>query len=143
MSAWIVSKNHIDAMVHWAIKLGLTPASEATQTGRMLWIENLRSVAYRYPNDHSGARPGPTDLTDAEIYTYTYSPPQATPANKYYDAFDPDSGRHAALQVCCYSYQSCEHPGWDDSAAAQLCRQLTERLPRVRDDAYDRIPWGV
>jgi len=66
MSAFLVDEIHINLIVTAAIDLGLftrlPPANDgvtitqgnAEDFGRMLWAENARSVAYRYPlDDHS------------------------------------------------------------------------------------------
>jgi hypothetical protein len=66
MSAFLVDEIHINLIVTAAIDLGLVanlpPANDgvtitqgnAEAFGRMLWAENARSVAYRYPrDDHS------------------------------------------------------------------------------------------
>jgi hypothetical protein len=63
MSAFLVDEIHINLIVTAAIDLGLVanlpPANDgvmitqvnAEAFGRMLWAENARSVAYRYPRD--------------------------------------------------------------------------------------------
>jgi hypothetical protein len=60
MSAWVVSKHHIDLLVSAAIDQGIsiklenlsvpeTATEENAQAiGAMLWAENIRSVVYRY-----------------------------------------------------------------------------------------------
>ena len=63
MSAFLVDEIHINLIVTAAIDLGLVthlpPANDgvtitqanAEAFGRMLWAENARSIAYRYPRD--------------------------------------------------------------------------------------------
>jgi hypothetical protein len=101
----------------------------ADELGQMLWRENLLSVAYRYPDDGDGDRPGPSDFRDADVDEYSYVPTKPLTA--------------AALlkTIACYEYQSCEHPGWKISEA----RALTTRLmpARARERALDsNTPWG-
>jgi hypothetical protein len=143
MSAYIVDKVHIDVLVSLAIQ-GRTPSrlrwyhddtshearwDNADDVGRMLWRENLASVAYRYPDDTSGKRPGPCDLADADIEAYTHA------AHGY--QLTPVEGLQA---IRGYEYQACEHPGWHGSEAYAFCdalrRCLISRL-RGSDDA----PW--
>src|SRR5215207_2079319 len=96
MSAYVVNRGHIDALVRVALE---GPADRgpkypgdgwtfhyfytgderydvdrvsADDIGRMLWTENVRSVAARYPKDGPNDRPGPVDFTDAEAEAYQY-----------------------------------------------------------------------
>ncbi len=137
MSAWIVSRQHIDVMVDAAIRSGLVEASQADEVGRMLWKENLVSVAYRYPRDKDGKRPGPTDFRDADVDTYTFTPLP----KEIVDVWNLNPDAALAKTVGCYEYQSCEHPGWRDSPACALSSRLCE-LVREHDGYGDCIPWG-
>lgn len=140
MSAWIVSKRHIDLLVSAAIAHKLIDREDADETGRMLWRECLTSVAYRYPNDADGERPGPVAFRDADVDAYTWEP---------YAVEDP----YLVLkQAHCYDYQSCEHPGYADSSASNLMDALCEAIDASADlpaelprpcPAYDAAPWGV
>lgn len=162
MSAFIVDRAHIDALVALAVK---GPRNErevrpdlawmrpfhwyhrrddhgqivheprtadydtADETGRMLWNENLASVAYRYGDDNEPL-PGPIDfaVTDADEYVWPFSAPQLTAVQ-------------GLKALACYEYQSCEHPGWHDSAARQFCETLRHRLitalPGYEDAAWE------
>jgi hypothetical protein len=136
MSAWIVSRQHIDVMVDAAIRRGLVEPSQADEVGRMLWKENLASVAHRYPRDKDGERPGPTDFRDADVETYTFTPLP----KEIVDVWDLNPDGALRVTVDCYDYQSCEHPGWRGSAAHALCCRLRELAGGSRE--YDeRIPW--
>ena len=127
MSAWIVSKRHIDYMVTAVIRAELT-AMSPDEIGRMLWRECLASVACRYPNDGDGERPGPMDFRDSDVDTYTWQEtPLLTPGG-------------LAKTLGCYSYQSCEHPGWE---ASEACALVTKIKDSLGDVAYDEsVPWG-
>jgi hypothetical protein len=59
MSAWVVSRDHLDLLVTAALAWDLTALPHVDETGRMLWKENLLSGAYRYPANRDGDRPGP------------------------------------------------------------------------------------
>lgn len=122
MSAFIVSKRHIDALVTALIQDG-APASEADEIGHILWHENHRSVNARYSED-----------TRTPLYRYK---PLAL-------------SRIAVLKaIDCYEYQSCEHSGWDDSTARALMLKLSTALenyytgnPRETKE-YEDAAWGI
>ncbi len=116
MSAWIVSRDHLDLLLTAAQAWGITNAEHADDTGRMLWKENLDSVAFRYPGDRDGDRPGPEDFRDRHVDTYRFQP--------YPGLVDPEVVAAAAASL---SYQSCEHPGWAASDARRWVTALRER----------------
>lgn len=136
MSAWLVSKYHIDKIVSTA--LAWTPGmtfEDATLLGRTLWTENLKSVAYRYPDDGDGERRGPNGLTDKEITGYVYQLPEDEPLS-------PDEMLKA---LDCLDYQSCKHPGWKRSEARKMLlalhRNAKARGATDTSAAYDKAPW--
>ncbi|WP_433616811.1 hypothetical protein ACQP2P_15895 [Dactylosporangium sp. CA-139114] len=122
MSAWIVSRDHLDLLITAALAWGLTSTDETDDIGRTLWRENLASVAYRYPSDRDGTRPAPHGFRDRDVDTYQFRP--------YPGRVDPDVVTAAAASL---EYQSCEHPGWPDSAARRWVHELhaaaTVRIP--------------
>lgn len=116
MSAWIVGRAHIDVLVQGLCE-SETVTDDPDSVGRVLWRENLRSVAARYPGDGDGERPGPIDFRDGDVDTYTYRRP-----TKKID-------REALLVALdCYEYQSCEHRGWASSTAQMWVDQLRQAL---------------
>ena len=117
MSAWIVSKKHIDLLVE-AAKLAQMNGVEADQLGQTLWEENHKSVNCRY----SETRPTPT---------YKFKPTGIP--------FDPVV---VIKQVNCLEYQSCEHDGWKDSKARQFCEELRNEMISMLP-GYDKAPWGI
>jgi hypothetical protein len=145
MSAWIVSKTHIDALVRAGIRahiidptdsmgtdgFGYTGKKGPTDWGRLLWLENLRSVQHRYPRENSTELPGPcpTPFPDAYDFAGNYHMPILPAVN-------------VLKAIACYEYQSCEHPGWEDSEAHRFCQALKNAaitwLP-----GYDSAPWGI
>lgn len=135
MSAWIVSREHIDALVQGLVESEIV-VRDPSEVGRALWAECLTSVAYRYPNDGDGERPGPIGFRDDDVSTYTYT----RPAQRL--------GLAALLkQASCYDYQTCEHPEYPDSEPYKWIKLLTEHLKRagVREAGaeYDDAPWGL
>lgn len=127
MSAWIVSKRHIDAIVTAAINAGLSRGKTADQLGDMLWRENVASVSYRYRE----ARP--------DVF-YRFEPNALN---------DPWS---LVKQLDCYDYQSCEHPEWEASEARALIENLRAHtmaalgmpLTNYQETAnWREAPWGI
>lgn len=122
MSAWIVTKAHIDVLVHALGRRELMDISP-NEAGAILWRENYRSVNYRY--DERSRTP-----------SYTYSQPPVK--------WSPDQ---LTKIVGCYTYQTCERPDWEQSKAFALVETLSEALDREgakRDSAEaDTAPWGV
>ena len=143
MSAFIVSEDHIDALVSVALfGVAEVPAlsgrwhtpyfgnpghkvevHNADKLGEMLVRENVASVQARYPNER---------MSSIEVYRYPF---QKLPV--------PAVGVVAALKlVQCYEYQSCEHDGWDESAAKRFCLAFKDQLIRCLP-GYDTAPWAI
>ena len=154
MSAWVVSKAHIDVLVGAAMQLGdrgtfryehdgtgyKVCADNADRVGRMLIAECVTSVSYRYPGDDvgKGELPGPIDA----YYNRRYR-------------FEPVKALSAAEIVkaaACYDYQSCEHPGWEASRAHALVHALVAAAggreqfngptEYTSTPDYEAAPWG-
>jgi len=131
MSAWIVTKVHIDAMVQAAmdssrgIPFSWSHENEGHQltvstkdmVGSMLWRENHMSVNARYDEN-----------TDTPAYrferTQEFSPVQMLKA------------------IDCYEYQSCEHDGWETSSARAFCDELRAVLIHSLP-GYEQAEWGL
>jgi hypothetical protein len=152
VSAYIVNKAHIDALVTlyqngptgvpvnpmnaWRLPLYLNDQIEDNRAsedegvglddvlGRVLWVENYNSIAYHYPDATDEDRPGPVDATFTSISGYT--------AQRGRRLSVPEALK--ALRG--YQYQSCEHPGWATSFAKQVVDRLVGELT-TRVDGYD------
>lgn len=157
MSAYIVSKAHIDALVRLAVE---GPAGyhggpghswsgyyyhdgqskdcrheDAERIGAMLTAENVRSVSHRYNGEGLDTLPGPIDngwVTDALLGKYAYpaygtGPVRISRGPRHLTAIE------GLKALDGYEYQSCEHPGWSSSEAKSLCDSLRSRL-------IDRLP---
>lgn len=74
-----------------------------TRLGQILTEGNYRSVNARYGED-------------APVPVYRWEPPRSTDW----------SCEEVIRAVSCYEYQSCESPGWRDSAAAGACSAIRE-----------------
>lgn len=139
MSAWIVSKPHIDALVQEMIARQMIEPEQATVVGCELWEECRRSVAYRYPYDTgNGDRPGPCDLTDELMAQYVFEGVEA-----------PLHPEAILTAIHCYRYQSCEHPEWESSQSfarmTDLELNICGQLGIFPDDwkGAGQWPWGV
>ena len=123
MSAWVVSKNHIDVLVQAALDAGLD-YGDPTALGRQLWGENVKSVAARYGD---GDLPGHS----ADIDAYTFTAPAKL------------SSTAIRKQVDCYDYQSCEHDDYERSFAYGVVQSLVAFYPVTSKRAYEAAKWGV
>lgn len=120
MSAWIVSKGHIDVLVNACVQYDLVPVTHPTlkRLGEMLWLANHRSVNARYNED---------------IQVPEYEP-------ELIEA--PLGAVHVIAAIHCYDYQSCEHDGWQESEAFRLCRLLLQAVEARHPEAVERHERG-
>jgi hypothetical protein len=117
VSAWIVDRAHIDVLVQGLAESETVTDVDPDTLGQKLWRENLVSVAYRYPGDGDGERPGPMDFRDADVDEYVYRRPGVK--------IEPGQLMTA---IACYAYQSCEHPDWVGSEVEQWTSRLYDQL---------------
>ena len=129
MSAFIVNKAHINAMLQGAISVAqyspnftwyvgndkreLT-AFNTDEIGQMLSDENIKSVGYRYEDSELTNLPGRIDVE----YLIPF---QHHPMGKIPTAVELIKITH------CYMYQSCEHEGWEGSNAKAFCKALIRK----------------
>jgi hypothetical protein len=135
MSAWVCSELHINTLatylaareieVEWqggTFKCIEQPANVAS----ILMTENVKSVNYRY------------DENDMPSMTYALAHiPDPIPMYKL---------------IGCYTYQACEHPGWEQSLAKLLCdageHHIEAQLGKTQDQIqktrdWNDAPWGI
>lgn len=145
MSAYMVCRNHISFLLEAAMQrqlrwyrdgqfLGqLLPGDDeknVNRVGQMLWDENKKSIASRYPDT---VQPdGSIEWDEGEDYVY---------GQHDYPCYDLDPVQ--VIKACdCYAYQSCEHEGWEGSEAhafiEALIKHSTSYLP-----GYDQAEWGA
>lgn len=135
MSAFLVSTNHIHALVSAAARVARRHGEFAfprlpdhrrpnlAEVGAELIRENVKSIQFRYPNDKT------TTMPDPDTYAYV-RPSVAHDVVVLLKAID------------CYEYQSCEHDGWRESWALTFCSEL--RLFLIGElPGYDAAPWGL
>jgi hypothetical protein len=155
VSAFIVDREHVDALVTLAVKgpaaggywhgarwfrtvenMSLADIvgadySNADTLGQMLWTENVRSIHARYPDTlEGGTYPGPCDFTPEDVMGYTW----------------PMSGRQlTAIEglkaLDGYEYQACEHAEWPDSEAYRFCDALRRALVSCLP-GYSEASWS-
>lgn len=131
MSAWTVSKAHIDVLVQAMIDEQVIDPEQATAIGATLWRENYRSVNYRYRRHDPVPR-------------YTFRGIEAP--------LDPAV---VVKSAACYHYQCAEFQGWADEHGARLVKELADRIGRKAgvddpdllwqraDETGRRLPWGI
>ena len=145
MSAFMVSKQHIDAIVataFWGPEGSRDQWSayyngegfgydRLNQLGEMLVKENLSSIHARYPDtlENPEGTPGPIEQYWLQPYTFKH-PAHAYTAVEILKAID------------CYEYQSCEHDEWATSTAAKFCNELRGKLIGFLP-GYDAAPWEI
>lgn len=115
--------------------------------------ENALSIASRYPRD---AKPCPGcgltvccptpldhDLRSRFVVRAADAQPEPICPFAAVEMSDVKIDPVVTLKsIACYSYQSCEHDGWETSRAKELC-------DRLRDGAisalpgYEQAPWGI
>jgi hypothetical protein len=123
MSAWIVAKAHVDALVTAALvyaqSVGRTMMPEdCDKLGATLWAENHKSVGYRY--SHKETMPP---------YRFTRRAVPLTPVE-------------LLKAVACFEYQSCEHKGWEKSEAHKACAEIRNIAINALP-GYADAPWGI
>lgn len=102
MSAWVVSKAHIDALTTFAVMNDLLAGKSPEQFGQDLWSENVRSVNYRYRHD------------------------EPEPVGNYWFEWFPVSATWLAKACACYGYQSCETLDWEQTWAFGANKKMQE-----------------
>lgn len=118
MSAFIVGHDHIDALLSFAVGhavryrfpggdiVEITTAN-ATETGRILLLENERSVNERYnETDHESSQ------------SYTFKPWRG----------QGNTPPISILKGCdCFDYQACETDDYEETLAALIIRKIRDR----------------
>lgn len=149
MSAWMVSKKHIDTLVQLALygpaelpanqtwyvpRLAGGRSVTADALGELLTKENLASIHSRYPDTLTNPdnTPGPHE----HYWLVPYVFPDALHIGKHLTAV---AGIKA---IVCYEYQSCEHSEWEESEARKFCSALKDSLINYLP-GYGAAPWGI
>lgn len=135
MSAFIVSNDHIDALItahlSFAKELHSMCQAEKNSIGQMLVNENYRSVNYRY-----GETKQPPNYTFTPVFSY-----------------EPRYSRGTGIRVTLtpvallklldsYEYQTCETNDFEKSDAYKFCRSLRSALITQLNN-YEDSPWTI
>jgi hypothetical protein len=145
VSAWIVSRTHIDLLIEAGQQMVRRRIGDAVmrwyvdghgfhldqqnrdQVGSMLWLENYAGVTQRYP--HVDDLPGPY-LEGLEVLGYSFTAVSGT--------LDPVVVLKA---ITCYEYQSREHEGWNTSPTRAFCAARRDHCVAALP-GYVEAPWG-
>ena len=133
MSAWLVSKEHIQYMIESATRFhnphGMTD-EEARQdmadTANMLWEANLKSIQTR----HSVATDTIQKFTQEDFLQFTVFTSMKLP-----------EFAQLAKSINCYQYQSCEYDEFEQSKANKFCEDLKDSICRALP-GYEDAEWG-
>lgn len=128
MSAYMIEREAISFLISAAQHWRSIPYCDwtAQNIGTMLFEENRKSVAHRYPSEPSMASAPP----------YEWHEPCHVRWN------ESELVVQVLKTIVCLEYQSCEHPEWDSSPAARW-------LDRLRSEAITHLPgwdaaeWGA
>lgn len=121
MSAFIVSKKHIDAICEYVVrnkKNGYGIPEDPSELGQILWRENHRSVNSRYKER------------------------EKTPEYKFETTDLCITAAGFMKLLHCLDYQSCEHKSYDRSKAHKYIRELAFRVAN-QVEGYDDVPWAI
>jgi hypothetical protein len=152
MSAYVVDKAHIDALVTTAIwgPTGIAAGRDwslpfrwrcgmdwwradwdsATELGALLLGACITSVRTRYPNTAIEDLPGPARAYWIAPYEYhSHGAPRYSPVQ-------------GLKMIDCYEYQSGDGPEWEQSVAKAFCEALRRRLIGALD-GYAEAAWGA
>jgi len=140
MSAFIISNNHalLIAIAHLSdythggdnTILKYPRPFEVIKEARALLAENIKSVNHRYPDnenfEETKAILSGLNIDEKGIKLLIH--------------------RRAAIdiikQIHCYTYQSCEHDGWETSWSYATCKETTDKLiPHIA--GYESASWGI
>ena len=148
MSAYVVDRECIEYLIraaqhyqlYWrwlgpngkGLAADIREPSEPVRAANMLWAECVKSVQYRYP-DCETLLDLPGHVADAE-------------AGYELDHLRVCWGYIKPIEVIsaarCYEYQSCEHPGWENSEAHAFIESLV-RFAITKLPGYKDAPWGA
>jgi hypothetical protein len=155
MSAFIVDKRHIDAL--------LTAGLKSDQYGPLRWLAPApkNENAYRKGEPWGPEAAKETNERRRELTAETAHQVGAMlvaenqrSVNFRYDEekmedlyeYEPYRGKLTPVQVlkaiACFDYQACETPDWDESEAKAFCNALMHRMI-VELPGYDEAKWEI
>ena len=151
MSAYICNPEHIGILAAYAAVNDCaiyewrksTNILTAQNVAKGLALENIRSVAHRYPNDKDGQRPGPNlkdaDIVEAcQIYAGHFAKRLGGVIVMAEDVLEP---LQVIKLVRSLDYQSCETDDWETTLAAQQLRWISDSAINHLD-GYADADWS-
>jgi hypothetical protein len=148
MSAYICAPSHIGILAAYAAvndcaiyewSMSNNNILTAQNVAKGLALENIRSVAHRYPRDKDGQRPGPwlkdADIVEAcQIYAGHFAKRLGGVVVMAEDVLEPIQ---VLKLVRSLDYQSCETDDWPMTLAARqlewISGEVISRLPGYED----------
>lgn len=152
MSAFVVSREHIDVLV----RLAITGPSDADPASRLAFPVRVKDQSDRYRKVAPIDDLQHADLIDPTDVGYQlWAENHASVAYRYSDPYDEeiveeyryqDPGftptcAEAARALSCLAYQSCEHPEWPESLAYGFVQTLRVALLDAMP-GIDAAPWA-
>jgi hypothetical protein len=147
MSAWIVSKAHVDAMVTWALAQS---GGYSDQPHVTVWwgAKQERIDCGPWNADTIGQR-----LVDDIVQGVHHATPTATPARATYPApyylqpyvyqrTRPITNAEMVALLNCYSYQACEHQEWEKTWSYAFQQQMQHEILKHVENAGQPTFWG-
>lgn len=105
MSAFLLSNAHIDILVCGAAQYGLErDPGKLRVLGQLWWTQNNRSVNHRYAERRRHPR-YELHTTEAPLHPVA-----------------------VLVALCCYTYQSCERPDWEQTEAYRYAGMLEKTI---------------
>ncbi len=153
MSAFMVSRHHIDLLIRVALEgpkdnhkpggygqrrwyaprlsysEGELKQERANAAGALLIQENLNSIHARYPDTIENPKGTPGPIEQYWLTEYVYEWPE-----RHLTAVE------AFKAISCYEYQACEHEGWENSRARRFCIEFRECLIGTLP-GYEQAEW--
>jgi hypothetical protein len=143
MSAFLCSNEHINLLVSYGIDCGAFSLDDAPTVMKAFAIQNVRNLVSLY------GRRAEDEAREADSYEFYRIKPrdalQRAGCDKTRAANDLAT---AVLKQCkAFSYQCCDHDGWEASVAAALLDRIESYAARngAKDHgpAYDAAPWCI
>ena len=137
MSAYICNPEHIGVLAAYAMRGSITKERifEVQELAKLLMSENIRSVAYRYPNDEDGCR-GYEGMKDKLLIRAAVDD-----AARFLQNGTWLPALHIIKLCDALEYQSCETPDYEHSFAYRQLMKI-KSIAICNLPGYDEAPWS-
>jgi hypothetical protein len=157
MSAWLVSENHINAIISFALDHGvdLPKGASPAKTCRILTNENVRSLSARYGGrdfldewKRHAKKYRFEKIDDIGELTARLAKGRSRNLGLAVPTMDEMAVAVQIIKCCdCYDYQSCETDKYGNTRSAKFItrvRHKAEQLaPGKHDKLYADLLWGL